>query len=75
MDTATKEQFKWKFYRLAMLLNLIVLFIAVGVIAFFLAPADYRVPVFFIMLIAAVMAGIYFRGKYLETRKWLEEQQ
>ena len=53
----------------------IVLFIAVGVIAFFLAPADYRVPVFFIMLIAAVMAGIYFRGKYLETRKWLEEQQ
>ncbi len=74
MDTAAKEQFKWKFYRLAMLLNIVVLLIAVGVIAFFIAPDDYRIPSLFILLIAAIMAGIYFRGKYLETRKWLEEQ-
>jgi hypothetical protein len=75
MDTATKEQFKWKFYRLAMLLNLIVLLIAAGVIAFFIAPEDYKIPAFLILLIVAFMAGIYFRGKYRETKEWLDEQQ
>ncbi len=75
MDTATKEQFKWKFYRLAMLLNLVVLLIAAGVIAFFIAPADYRIPSFLMLLTAAIISGIYFRSKYRETREWLEEQQ
>jgi amino acid transporter len=75
MDTATKEQFKWKFYRLAMLLNLIVLLIAAGVIAFFIAPEDYKIPAFLILFIMAFMAGIYFRGKYRETKEWLDEQQ
>lgn len=75
MDTATKEQFKWKFYRLAMLLNLVVLLIAAGAIALFIAPADYRVPSFLILLTAAIISGIYFRSKYRETREWLEEQQ
>lgn len=74
MDTATKERFKWKFYRLAMLLNLVILLVAVGVIAFFTAPADYRIPSFLILMVAAIVMGIYFWGKYRETRKWLEEQ-
>ena len=74
MDTATKEQFKWKFYRLTILLNLIVLLVAIGVIAFFTAPPDYQMPAFLILLLAAFIVGIYFWGRYRETKIWLEEQ-
>lgn len=74
MDTATKERFKWKFYSLTILLNLIVLLVAFAVIAFFKAPTEYRTPFFLILLLAAIMVGIVFWGRYRETRKWLEEQ-
>ncbi len=30
MDLATKEKFKWKFYRLAVLLNIIILLVGVN---------------------------------------------
>jgi membrane protein YdbS with pleckstrin-like domain len=74
MDTATKEQFKWKFYSLTILLNLIVLLVAIGVIAFFKAPTEYQIPFSLILLLAAIMVGIVFWGRYRETRKWLEDQ-
>jgi hypothetical protein len=74
MDAATKEQFKWKFYRLTLLLNFIVLLVAIGVIALFIAPIEYRIPLFLILLLAAITVGIYFWGKYRETRAWLEKQ-
>jgi len=74
MDTATKERFKWKFYSLTILLNLIVLLVAIAVITFFKAPTEYQIPFFLILLLAAIMVGIVFWGRYRETRKWLEEQ-
>ena len=74
MDPATKERFKWKFYRLAVLLNIIIILVAIGVIAFFRAPSDYRMPLFVISLLAAVVLGIYFWKRYRETKVWLKEQ-
>lgn len=75
MDPATKERFKWKFYRLAVLLNIIILLVAIGVIAFFRAPPDYRVPLSIILVLAAATLGIYFWRKYQETKTWLREQE
>jgi membrane protein implicated in regulation of membrane protease activity len=74
MDPATKERFKWKFYRLAVLLNLIILLVAIGVIAFFKAPPDYRIPAFAILVLVAAILGIYFQRRYQQTKTWLEEQ-
>lgn len=75
MDPVTKERFKWKFYRLAVLLNIIILLVAIGVIAFFRAPQDYRVPLSAILILAAATLGIYFWRKYQETKTWLKEQE
>ncbi len=75
MDPASKERLKWKFYRLAVLLNIIVLIVAIGIIAFFRAPPDYRIPVLAVLFVAAVAMSIFFRKKYRETKTWLKEQE
>ena len=75
MDPATKERFKWKFYRLAVLLNIIILLVAIGVIALFKAPPEYRIPSFVILVLAAVTLSIYFWKQYQETKTWLKEQE
>jgi uncharacterized membrane protein YkgB len=74
MDPAAKERFKWKFYRLAVLLNIIILIVAIGVIAFFRAPPEYRIPLFVILVLAAVTLSMYFWRRYRETKTWLKEQ-
>jgi hypothetical protein len=71
MDQATKEQFKWKFYRLVVILNLIVLIVAIGFVALFKAPEDYRIPAFFISILAALLTAWHFQRQYRETRAWL----
>lgn len=38
MDLATKEKFKWKFYRLAALLNIIILLVGIGILSLFWMP-------------------------------------
>lgn len=45
MDEKTKERFKWKFYSLAIHLNLVILLAAVAVIGFFLAPKPYNLAI------------------------------
>ncbi|NYT07248.1 MAG: hypothetical protein GKC05_03200 [Methanomicrobiales archaeon] len=75
MDPATKERFKWKFYRLAVLLNIIILLVAIGVIAFFRAPQDFRIPALVVLVLAAATMSIYFWRKYRETKVWLMEQE
>jgi Na+/H+ antiporter NhaD/arsenite permease-like protein len=68
MDPATKERFRWKFYRLQ------VLIIAVGVIALFLAPENLQIPVFLILILAALILAVYTGRSYRETKRWLEEK-
>jgi len=53
MDDATREQFKWKFYKLATLLNGIVLMVAIGIVAFFKAPGPLAVPLAVVFLVLA----------------------
>ena len=77
MEAKAKDQFRWKFYRLAVELNVIVLLVAVSVLIFFILPArleSYRLPLIMVMLIAAGILAIDFRKRYMETKAWLHEQ-
>ncbi len=74
MDEATKEQLKWKFYRLAILLNAIILLVALGVIAFLKLKEPLAVPVGAALLFMAIGLAIYFRRQYVSTRRWLDAQ-
>jgi hypothetical protein len=75
MNLATKEQFKWKFYRLVLMLNVILILVAIGIVAFFKAPGPYRIPLFFILLLAAMGFMLYFWSQYRSTREWLQNQE
>lgn len=74
MDEATKEQLKWKFYRLAIILNAIVLLVAIGVIALLKLPGYPGITAGMAMFALAAGLGMYFRMQYQSTRKWLDEQ-
>ncbi len=73
MDETTKEQFKWKFYRLAVQLNAIILLVALAVLSFFLVPDPYRLPAVAVMLAIAVVLSWNFVLKYRSTKAWLDE--
>ena len=77
MDQKAKDQFRMKFYRLAVQLNIIILLVVVPVLFLFIFPsrfAAFRYPVIALMLIAALVLAINFRTTYYETRAWLHEQ-
>jgi MFS superfamily sulfate permease-like transporter len=74
MDAKAKEQFRWKFYSLALQLNAIILLVALAVLAFFLFPLPFRYPAVALMIVIAAVLSYLFRKKYTETRAWLDEQ-
>ncbi|MDD4483708.1 MAG: hypothetical protein PHD55_04995 [Methanoregula sp.] len=73
MDETSKEQFKWKFYRLAVQLNAIILLVALAILFLFLAPEPYRLPAVVVMLVVAAVLSWNFIGKYRATKAWLHE--
>jgi 4-hydroxybenzoate polyprenyltransferase len=72
MDPASKEQFKWKFYRLQVIINIVVVLLAAGIIALFLAPEAIRIPAFVLLILAAIILAFYALKRYRETKQWLE---
>ncbi|HUT37815.1 MAG TPA: hypothetical protein VMW77_00765 [Methanoregula sp.] len=74
MDEDAKIQLKWKFYRLTIQLNIILLLVAVSVMVFFIFHSLYSVLIIIGMLIAALILSLDFLKKYKETKKWLYEQ-
>ncbi|MDD1694695.1 MAG: efflux RND transporter permease subunit [Methanoregula sp.] len=77
MDANAKDQFRWKFYHLAVELNIIILLVAVSVLIFFILPArleSYRLPLIAVMLIIGAVISLDFRKRYRETKAWLHEQ-
>jgi hypothetical protein len=77
MEQKAKDQFRLKFYRLAVQLNIIILLVIVPILFLFLFPPrfeSFRYPVIAIMLVAALVLGLNFRTSYHETRAWLHEQ-
>jgi Ca2+/Na+ antiporter len=74
MDEDAKNRFKYKFYRLTIELNIIILLVAVSIIVFFIVHSPYSVPIIIGMLILALILSLDFFKKYKETKKWLDKQ-
>lgn len=73
MDDATKERFKWKFYKLTLLLNVVILFYALAVIALFMGRG-YALPLFGLFLVAASVLAFVFMKLYRKDKAWLMAQ-
>jgi len=73
MDAENKDLLRLKFYGVALHLNAVILLVAVTVIALFIAPEPYRLPVVLAMILLVVYLAITFRRKYHETKAWLNE--
>ncbi len=73
MDEKAKAQFKWKFYRLTVELNIIVLLVAMSIPVFLIIKSPYTVPLVIVMLVLAFILLIDFMNKYRETRAWLDD--
>ena len=74
MDAKAKEQFRWKFYSLALQLNAVILLAALAVLSFFLVPMQYRYTVVLILVAVAAILAVLFWKKYTVTKAWLDEQ-
>lgn len=74
MDEATKEQFKWKFYKLTLVLNVIFMLVALGVIALFKAPFDLNIQFSLGLFIAAGALSVLFMRMYRVEKAWLDSQ-
>lgn len=73
MDDATKERFKWKFYKLTVLLNVVILGYALAVIALFMGKG-YALPLFGLLIVASSVLAIVFMRQYRREKAWLMAQ-
>ena len=73
MDENEKAQFKWKFYRLTVELNIIVLLFAMSIPVFLLIHSSYTAPVITGMLALALILSSDFIKKYRQTKAWLDD--
>ena len=73
MDDATKERFKWKFYKLTLLLNVVILGYALAVIALFMGRG-YALPLFGLFVVVASVLAVVFRQQYRREKAWLMAQ-
>ncbi len=73
MDDATKERFKWKFYKLALLLNVVILGYALSVIALFMGRG-YALPLFGLLIVVSSVLAFVFMRQYRREKAWLMAQ-
>ncbi len=73
MDDPTKERFKWKFYKLALLLNVVIFCFALAVIALFMGRG-YALPLFGLFVVVASVLAVVFRQQYRREKAWLMAQ-
>lgn len=73
MDENAKAQFKWKFYRLTVELNIIILLIAMSIPVFLIIQSPYIIPIIIGMLALALILLWDFTKKYRETKAWLDD--
>jgi Ca2+/Na+ antiporter len=73
MDENAKTQFKWKFYRLTVELNIIVLLVALSILVFFLIHSSFTPLLIAAMMAFAIIMSLDFIKKYCETKAWLDD--
>jgi hypothetical protein len=73
MDPEAKEEFRWKFYLLAVQMNAIVFIVALTLMAAWIAPEPFRIPLILFLIVLAAYLSISFYRKYNATKSWLDE--
>ena len=73
MDENAKARFKWKFYRLTVEINIIVLLVAMSIPILLIIHSPFTVPVIIGMLALALILSLDFIKKYRETKVWLDD--
>jgi Ca2+/Na+ antiporter len=74
MDEATLKEFKVKFVKLTIILNIIILLIALAIIAFFVLGEELNILVGGLLFTCAVLVSAYFWRSYKAEKRWLDEQ-
>jgi hypothetical protein len=75
MDEATKQEFKFKFIKLTVLLDVVVLIAAFSFLAFFLLGPEWNLLVSGLLAALAIALAAYFWRSYKRDKAWLQEQQ
>ena len=73
MDAEIRKAWSWKFYRLALHLNTVILCIALTVLAGLLVPDPYRTPAVITLIVLDIILGYTFYKNYHATKAWLDE--
>lgn len=73
MDEKAKNEFRWKFYRLTVELNIIILLVALSIPVFIIIQSAFTLPLVAGMLVLAFVLFLDFVKKYRETKAWLDD--
>jgi len=73
MDEKEKSQFRWKFYGLAVQLDIIILLVAMSIPVLLIIHSPYTFPLIIVMLATALVLSFDFLRKYRATRAWLDD--
>jgi hypothetical protein len=75
MNPSAERIFKMKFAKLTIMLNVIIIFVAIAIVAFFGLIPFYSTAIGIIFLIVAVVMAVLFRNHYVRDKAWLMEQE
>lgn len=73
MDDATRERFRWKFYKLTLLLNVVILAYALAVLALVFGRG-FALPLFVLLVVSASALAVVFMRQYRRDKAWLMAQ-
>ncbi|MDD1656960.1 MAG: hypothetical protein LUQ41_00670 [Methanomicrobiales archaeon] len=74
MDEAAKGDLRFRFIKLIVLLNAILILIAVAVLLYFWMPTPAGRVAIVVSLAAAAGLFLYFMRLYRRTKQWLDEE-
>lgn len=72
MEDADKQLFKWKFWKLTIVLNIIIILIALAVGLFFKLPQPLGPAIAAVLILVDLPLIWYFRKDYYRTKAWLD---
>ncbi|WP_067047009.1 hypothetical protein [Methanofollis ethanolicus] len=72
MEDADKQVFKWRFWKLTIVLNIIIILVALAIGLFFKLPPPTGPAVAAVLILVDLPLIWYFRKDYYRTKAWLD---